>query len=91
MMPNMAGHGADNFPEFEGELARDRLVSALKFDLLGPEDPHEVLRQSPKTRYLVGMLAPSGTALDAAEDDQELARGVDDIVLFDHSHGFRNR
>ena len=91
MMPNMAGHGADNFPEFEGELARDRLVSALKFDLLGPEDPHEVLRQSPKTWYLVGMLAPSGTALDAAEDDQELARGVDDIVLFDHSHGFRNR
>ena len=38
-IPNMAGHGVDNFPEFEGELARDRLVSALKFDLLGPEDP----------------------------------------------------
>ncbi len=53
-------------------------MEALRFDLLGPEDPNEVLRQSPKTRYLVGMLAPNGTGIDASEDDQELARGEDD-------------
>ena len=69
---------AKNFPRFAGDLTRDRLVGALRFDLLGPERPDEVLRQSPKTRYLVGMLAPNGTKIDASEDEQELARGEDD-------------
>ena len=45
-----------------GTRARDRLIDALRVDLLGPEAPDEVLQQSPNTRYLVGMLAPRGTA-----------------------------
>ena len=59
-----------SFPQFEGTLVRDRLLAALRYDLLGPEEPDEVLRQSPKTRYLVGMLAPNGTMIEAAEDEQ---------------------
>src|SRR5713226_4785449 len=54
---------------FEGERVRDRLVAALRNDLLGPSSPDEVLLQSPSTRYLVGMLAPRGTTADASEDE----------------------
>ena len=43
-----------------------------------PRTEDEVLRQSPKTRYLVGMLAPSNTEIDAAEDEQDVAHGEGD-------------
>jgi hypothetical protein len=59
----------NDFVSFPGLTVRARLVEALRFDLLGPEEPHEVLRQSPATRYLVGMLAPRGTPTDPTEDD----------------------
>ncbi|MEA2495914.1 MAG: hypothetical protein QOJ29_3825 [Thermoleophilaceae bacterium] len=55
--------------DVDGHTVRERLVNALRLDLLGPETPDEVLNQSPNTRYLVGMLAPSGTPLDPVEDE----------------------
>lgn len=64
-----------DWPRFDDELTRDRLLAALRLDLLGPESDEEELTQSPKTRYLVGMLAPRGTGIDASEDEQELAQG----------------
>ncbi|MCA9852226.1 MAG: DISARM system helicase DrmA [Dehalococcoidia bacterium] len=67
-----------DYPTFEGDLARDRLLAALRYDLLGPEGETEVLAQSPKTRYLVGMLAPRGTQIDEVEDDQNGAGGESD-------------
>src|SRR4051794_32600074 len=51
------------------ETTRERLLEALRLELLGPAEPQEVLQQSPNTRYLVGMLAPSGTPLDPVEDE----------------------
>ncbi|MHB9149690.1 MAG: DISARM system helicase DrmA [Thermoleophilia bacterium] len=71
-------NAAVDYPQFEGTLTRDRLLAALRFDLLGPESEDEVLLQSPKTRYLVGMLAPRGTELDAAEDDEDAGPGEGD-------------
>ena len=68
----------DTYPTFEGDLVRDRLVEALRFDLLGPEADDEVLPQSPKTRYLIGQLAPRNTEIDAVEDDQGLAQSEDE-------------
>jgi len=59
----------DEFTAFPGETVRERLIAALRYDLLGPEEPEEVLQQSPATRYLLGMLAPQGTLGDPAEDD----------------------
>jgi Helicase conserved C-terminal domain len=58
------------YAQFDGARVRDRLVEALRFELLGPEAPDEVLNQSPATRYLVGMLAPKNTETDSSEDDQ---------------------
>ena len=61
---------ASEYSQFTGPLIRDRLVQALRFELLGPEAPDEVLAQSPATRYLVGMLAPMNTPLDPTEDEK---------------------
>ena len=58
------------FPTFPGDTVRARLANALRYDLLGPEKENEVLTQSPATRYLVGMLAPRDTEVDATEDEQ---------------------
>lgn len=53
----------------DGDTVRERLINALRLELLGPETADEVLSQSPNTRYLVSMLAPAGTALDPVEDE----------------------
>ncbi len=55
--------------------ARQRLVDALRFELLGPEAPEEELAESPITRYLTGMLAPFGTEVPPTEQDESLAIG----------------
>ena len=53
----------------QGNTVRERLLDALKIDLLGPETPEEELTQSPASRYLIGMLAPRGTRLSPSEDE----------------------
>ena len=54
---------------FAGESIRERLLAALRHELLGPGSADEVLSQPPGTRYLVGMLAPRGTEVDPSEDE----------------------
>ena len=44
---------------------------------MGPEGPDETLHQSPATRYLVGMLAPRGTAVSPSEDEHDDGDGND--------------
>ena len=64
------GSVAGDWLQFEGQTVRERLVHALRYELLGPEHADEVLMQSPATRYLAGMLAPRGAEMDPVEDDQ---------------------
>lgn len=68
-MSPFASEQATNYFEARGDTVRERLLYALKADLLGPEAPDEVLSQSPSTRYLIGMLAPQGTRLSPSEDE----------------------
>ncbi len=69
MTDEKAPEGDPEWLEVPGESPRERLIAALELELRGPEKPDEVLEQSPNTRYLVGMLAPSGTPLDPVEDE----------------------
>lgn len=71
-MTSEAGRPTDLGPVFPGLSVRERLISALRLDLLGPEAPDELLPQSPATRYLVGMLAPQNTEVDPVEDEQNV-------------------
>ena len=58
---------------------RNKLVDALKLDLVGPEqglgDAAEVLPQSPSRWYLTGFLAP----LDAPAEQRSDADADDDL------------
>ena len=68
---------------------RKFLTERLRLDLLGPNNPDEVLRQDRETRegdtplskYLVGILYPSGSLISPDEDDSANdgggGRGVD--------------
>ena len=58
-----------SYYEARGVTVRERLLDALRIDLLGPQEPEEVLAQPPSTRYLIGMLAPKGTRLSPSEDE----------------------
>lgn len=57
---------------------RTRLLQALRLELLGPQAADEVLRESPLTRYVTGMLAPFGTGTPDEECDEERTGGSDD-------------
>jgi hypothetical protein len=61
---------------------RDRLVDALRRELMGPSEPAETIREYPTSRYVCGRLAPARAAdddtdaeIDQAENDA-LAVGV---------------
>ena len=65
-------------------ITRDRLVEALRRELMGPCPPDEVIQEFPTSRYLVGRLAPAreteddtDAAIEPAENDT-LAVGVGD-------------
>src|SRR5262245_44645165 len=64
---------------------RDRLVEALRRELLGPSAPGEEISEYPTSRYIVGRLAPARSddddtdgAIDPAENDTLAVGGGDD-------------
>ena len=66
--------------EIQREL-RDDLVKTLSRELLGPfEGPDEALHQRPTGRYLLGRLAPAGTAVSPEEDEGAADGGADSEV-----------
>jgi hypothetical protein len=67
--------------------ARDGLKALLSYELLGPEQPDEVLDESPLTRYLTGMLAPFGTGVAVEEQDDSLTaeEGDEELGAPDHA------
>jgi hypothetical protein len=66
-------------PETTSAQVRNKLVDALKLDLVGPQadlgNPAEVLPQSPSRWYLTGFLAP----LDAPAEQRSDADADDDL------------
>lgn len=61
--------------------ARTDLVGALRAELLGPaggEDEQLSSRERPTLRYLIGRLAPAGTAVAAEDDEGSADAGGDD-------------
>src|SRR5438067_1187468 len=78
--PNQARGSADTgtiaepWPAFRGRdpaEARAFITEILESDLRGPFDQHERLSERPSSRYLVGMLAPVDTEIDASADEDK--------------------
>ena len=47
---------------------RQQMINAVKTDLMGPQEPEEILDENPMFAYLVGMLYPqSATAVEGVD------------------------
>lgn len=63
---------------FQYAEVRQKIIQALRVDLMGPLSPEEVLDESPKSAYIVGMLAsqaedPTALTTDEQEVDFDIA------------------
>lgn len=62
---------------------RERILSRLKTDLVGPHENHEMLKGKPSDTYLTGILWPSQTQMSPDEDEkissQSLPKGEEAI------------
>ena len=66
---------ADEKTLLESEV-RQKIIEALRKDLVGPLEDDEVLEESPMFEYLTGMLYPQALA-DCLEQEQEVDEDVD--------------
>lgn len=59
--------------------ARQEIIDALKIDLMGPQSPDEILDESPKSAYIVGVLGPQTQENRTETDfgDQEVDTDVE--------------
>ncbi|EFO81539.1 putative DNA helicase [Oscillochloris trichoides DG-6] len=57
---------------------RDRLITELRRDLVGPHTPNEEISDRPSVQYLTGILYPAGKETEASEEDEHLGVGGDD-------------
>mgnify|MGYP001051917884 CR=1 FL=1 len=63
----------DNTASFKYAAVREKILEALRVDLMGPQEECEVLNELPTSSYITGMLYPSNTSLSEDEiyDNQE--------------------
>ena len=70
-----------------GELiqAREDYIELIKKELLGPgseislpDEEHELISDSPNTRYSIGILYPQGNKLNADNDDMSKVEPQDE-------------
>ncbi len=64
---------ADNTASFKHAAVREKILEALRVDLMGPQEECESLNELPTSSYITGMLYPSDTSFseDETYDDQE--------------------
>lgn len=57
---------------FEYANTRQKMINALKMDLMGPTDENEVIDEIPKHTYIIGMLYPQSCASSGEITEQEV-------------------
>lgn len=71
---------ADNTPNRLEMPARDKILTRLREDLIGPRKPDETLSARPSDIYLTGILWPRNTTLAPEEDEKiSIAPGGDEM------------
>ncbi len=65
---------ADRFKYAE---VRQKIIDAIRTDLIGPLSPEEVLDENPRYAYLVGMLEPQRDENAPDENEQEIEADID--------------
>lgn len=54
---------------FKYSEVRQKIIDALKMDLMGPQTEKEVLDENPKHAYIIGLLAPQSDMSNSSDDD----------------------
>jgi len=57
--------------DFRFAAAREKILNAIRMDLLGPQCEDEVLDESPTISYITGMLYPADTSMSEDEEFDE--------------------
>ena len=70
---------------FAEAALRQKIIDALKIDLIGPVEPNEVMDQDPASEYLTGMIYAKSLADDLEFGEQEV--GFDFAHEDDYSTG----
>lgn len=56
---------------------RQKIIDAIRTDLIGPLSPEEILDENPRYAYLVGMLEPQRDENAPDENEQEIEANID--------------
>ena len=56
---------------------RQKIIDAIRTDLIGPLETEEVLSENPRYVYIVGMLEPQRDENAADENEQEIEADID--------------
>ena len=62
---------------FKYAEVRQKIIDAIRTDLIGPLSPEEVLDENPRFAYLVGMLEPQRDENAPDENEQEIDTDID--------------
>lgn len=57
---------------------RKELIDRITFELVGPNQLDEEIKESPSQRYLTGILWPNGTLMDSSDDEKFSTEDEDD-------------
>lgn len=62
---------------FKYAEVRQKIIDAIRADLIGPFSPEEVLNENPRYAYIVGMLEPQRDENAPDENEQEIEADID--------------
>ena len=66
---------------FKYAKVRQKIINALRTDLMGPQSADEILDENPKSAYIIGMLASQAVDKNSStageqEVDSDIAKGA---------------
>lgn len=76
---------------FRYSAVRQRIIDAMKTDLMGPLMEEEVLDENPRHAYVIGLLAPQ-TDLSKGSEDDTSEQEIESVITYedgeDYTAGF---
>lgn len=71
---------------FRYSAVRQRIIDAMKTDLMGPLMEEEVLDENPRHAYVIGLLAPQ-TDLSKGSEDDTSEQEIESVITHEDGSG----
>ena len=72
---------------FRYAAVRQRIINAMKTDLMGPLAEEEVLDENPRHAYVIGLLAPQ-TDLSKGSEDDTLEQEIESVITYEDGEDY---